>query len=705
MRPAQNQSASNELSIADQLQALTSRIDALYGTKIDDISQTLKDGIANKFNEVNDQGPRAQEFVGLLQEILDERERVTKARKEILEKKIFKHLLQKTPQKISVKQELQENRSVATPTEFELRNIMLESAKAQDLIDMNQQRLKTLLTEGRDLSDEQKHKLSNLRTGSDTYAQAISRTAENLGGSAARIGSKALNQIGRGIFSKGEAGKSSFVDEYRKILDERIKNLKSSIDPKKSKYAKVLEKMATSLKSSQDPMEIASCDSLCQLIQNEIETENKEYKDAIDKFDKEVSDLTKEMMGKVQADIDKSDEQWKYRAMSMFLIFTPLGAFSIAGQVFNYLDPLVEIFGPIFEANKSLGEGFADAITSKQFGFLGQLMDKMEIDKAVETIIDKTPILSNFTEILNSLMDSEIAQNAGGQLAPMLDSPLTLVAIAASFSISRAPAELDLMKSKRDNKMKYLGGTEVRAFPTEKGFFKVKESALDEKFESFKNSFSKSDSKKDKISKLVDSELAVLENSYIDCRAAKFFADSARFGELLPILTRISPNLLQQYQQGNINDENGLCDFKAVLRYLNQNQQAKKDFREAFLTVAAIDNNIVTNGAMQIGVQQVADSFDDLNQPDNPQKNIEKENKQKEAAKLLKKEFYFDDYRANGGKILSRDDNEVKKAKDVTRSNRIEFYSDNMKMEEPSSSIRPTTAMLLQRNQQRAVGI
>ncbi len=699
MRPAQNQAAPNALPIADQLQASISRVNALYGTKIDDISQTLKDGITNKFNEVNDNGPRAQIFVELLQEILDERERVTQARKEIVEKKIFKHLLQKTPQKISVKQELQEKRSVATPTEFELRNIMLESAKAQDMIDMNQQRLKSLLIDGRDISDEQKHKLATLRTGSETYAKAISRTAEYLGDSLARSTSKALNQVGRGIFSKGEAGKSKFVDEYRTILDERIKNLKHSIDPEKSKYAKILERMASSLKSSQDPLEIASCDSLCQMIQAQIDTENKEYKEAIDKLDKEVSDLTKEMMGKVQADIDKSDEQWKYRAMSMFLIFTPLGAFSIAGQVFNYLDPLVEIFGPIFEANKSLGEGFADAITSKQFGFLGQMMDKMEIDKAVETIIDKTPILSNFTEIINSLLDSEIAQNAGGQLAPMLDSPLTLIAIAASFSLSRAPAELDLMKSKRNNRMKYLGGTEVGILPSDSGLklINFKEGDLRDKFKNFEDNLQNGWEKSAKG--IIDKEFTVFEDSYIDCRAAKFFLEALSQAQSRPLVREAVPQLADLWNQNHFRDQNDNPNLNELLRHLNSDPQLKKTVRSKFIVIAALDNEVAKKGNLSMNLPNLIDEMHQLEDPNNP----EKDKKIAKATENLKKDFYFDRYQDIGGRVYERSDSELERIKSVLKSQRRDFYFDNLQSSVPPIAVKPISANLLQRNNQQVL--
>lgn len=231
-----------------------------------------------------------------------------------------------------------------------------------------------------------------------------------------------------------------FSEDVMRIALEGFKRHQNPNDPKQ---AELIEKWQYKIESGQ-LLDEAMCSRMINDLGTLIGGEGgKKYKEDANKL---VSDLN----GEIKKVGIKDEEIWKYQLLQVFAIMTPLGAFSIAGEVFNWLEPLLDIFGPIL-GEGGIAQGIADASTSKQLGPFGKFAELIRFDDAVKTVLTKTPILSNIIEVASAITTSENVQLLGAEVSPALTgSELLIIGIAGAAVILNAGDELDHRNSKKE---------------------------------------------------------------------------------------------------------------------------------------------------------------------------------------------------------------------------------------------------------------
>jgi len=222
-----------------------------------------------------------------------------------------------------------------------------------------------------------------------------------------------------------------------------LRGLKSNLDYSgNEKNAKLIDKWENKIAEG----ELLS-EALCAQMVNEFSTELAKVDPvAAKKYQDDANSSLKEVFNGIEKNSQNADERWKWQLMQIFAVFTPLGAFSIAGHVFNYLEPLSEIFGHIF-SSEGIAQGIVDILTDKKLGPFAWMVEQMKVDYAVEQVLTKTPILSDLLDAASLITTSEIVHDLGGTIAPSLGSELPLILIAGAMVAYQTPDEIDHQKS------------------------------------------------------------------------------------------------------------------------------------------------------------------------------------------------------------------------------------------------------------------
>ncbi len=313
------------------------------------------------------------------------------------------------------------------------RNIVFDTrAIVLDDVRINDERLKVFLECGReDLTDEEK---ASIKTRNKTRDRIVNNF-EELG--------DAIHQItkwaGRGVLSSSKASDSKIYKDFLARRNELISNMLWKAGPNaqdSSFYLKVLQM------TNDDIMDEATFQKMQKLIADELHLEDNAVKAELEAFNKKLNDINNSMLDGLQKHVDEDDRLWKYRCLQLFLLLTPIGAFSIAGQVFSYIDPLMELIGPLFDAEKTLGKGLGDMAASNVLGPLGKIVEAFRVDEGIQLFFDKTPIVSDLCEIFDFITDNDLSQSALGAASPLQSSPIALLAPAALYSFFRADTEM-----------------------------------------------------------------------------------------------------------------------------------------------------------------------------------------------------------------------------------------------------------------------
>lgn len=662
----------NPTTPQERFDALIDQVADLYGTAKFDRTADITRSLQERF-EIAEKGHDAEAFVSLVSDIFDERKEAMRdcsitARRIVemdapLEKASVKAYI---GQKRDLTTKKQDEKIVylARPSLADRQEAMFDGMKARDKLSMNRERLESVMENGIDLEEPVKEKLRGATSKNAAYKEVIGR--------AAGVIHKGVSQVGKGIYSSTDAADLQYVDEYNNQRMMLAAQLRSRIDANRSNYSELMQKIMGKLDSSTDPLDIASYNKMKDLLMEEIKKDEEEYKKRLDKFDADTKDLAKDMMSDMQGHADTSDERWKHRAMSLFLVFTPLGAFSIMGHVFNYLDPLAEIFGPLFEANKSLGEGFGDVITNeKYFGFLGELMDKMEIDKAVEGVF-KLPIIEQFSDLVEVLKDSEIGKNMMAELAPTISgsAPLVLGGIAATMALGQVAPELNHSKALTASKEKHLKAL--------KDTFKAVESDIAKGWEK-KNSngtIEKHAGTNSLIKDFVDKKYQALQEGNIDTRMCQFFLDNMGQRGMSPLLNKAFKGFVDHFKDGKFDDKTGTPNLDSMLEFLKGDKASRADMdklkaeaRGNFLLLGAIDGGVINNGIRTKPADEIEKEFDMFS---DPSRKAAKATHQKAAKEKFDQNFYFDIARARNMAGYTLDKEGAAKIADIVKKEEVE---------------------------------
>lgn len=216
--------------------------------------------------------------------------------------------------------------------------------------------------------------------------------------------------------------------KYQKFAESVMRTILSGYEKNRSyddpKQTEIIKKWRSRLESS-DFLDEVMCNEMIADLSKFIDD-----KDAAKKYQDAAKTSVDAVFKGIKENSLKEDEKWKQQLFQLFAIMTPLGAFSIAGNVFNYLGPIMDLFGPVL-GKAGIAEGIAKVATSKQLGPFGKLAEIMRVDDGIKTVLTKTPILSEVIEIADILTTNKNVQLMGAELAPLATAselPLLLIA-------------------------------------------------------------------------------------------------------------------------------------------------------------------------------------------------------------------------------------------------------------------------------------
>ncbi len=474
------------------------------------------------------------------------------------------------------------------------RNIVFDTrVSVLDDIKINDNRLKVFLEEGRgDLTPEER---AGIKTRNKTWNR-VSNNFEEFGETIHQI----TEWAGRGVLSSSKASDSVTYKDFLTRRNELISNMLWKAGPNaqdSSFYLKVLNKVNSALAGSDDIMDQATFQKMQKLITDEIKVEDTAVKAELDAFNKKLNDMNDSMLAGLQEHVDEDDRLWKYRCLQIFLLLTPIGAFSIAGQVFSYIDPFMELIGPLFDAGKTLGEGLGDMASSDVLGPFGKIAEAFRIDDGIQLFFDKTPIVSNLCEIFDFLTDNDLVQNALGAASPLQFSPIALLAPAVLYSFFRADAEI----------------TQYQKIST---YQESQQKALEEIFKTFekgrKSGFEK-DGKgniviatkdfkygqhaglEERVNKFSAKRMATLKEANLDAKLVSFVSDSANADKLAELFDGLQFKIkdvgcnIENYPMSKILENGGEKKFFEILHDVNSD--AKKEALDRFLLFSATQDS------------------------------------------------------------------------------------------------------------------
>jgi hypothetical protein len=474
------------------------------------------------------------------------------------------------------------------------RNIVFDTrVSVLDDIRINDERLKVFLEEGRgDLRPEER---AGIKTRNKTWNR-VSNNFEEFGDTIHKI----TEWAGRGVLSSSKASDSKIYKDFLTRRNELIDSMLWKAGPNaqnNSFYLKVLNKVNSALAGSDDIMDQATFQKMQQLITDEIKTEDTAVKAELDAFNKKLNDMNDSMLAGLQNHVDEDDKLWKYRCLQVFLLLTPLGAFSIAGHVFSYIDPFMELIGPLFDAGKTLGQGLGDMASSDVLGPFGKIAEAFRIDEGIELFFDKTPIVSDLCEIFDFATDNDLVQNALGAASPLQFSPISLLAPAILYSFFRADTEMtQYQKVSAYEKSQSKALEEIfKEFEKgrESGFDKDEKGNIVIASKDFRNG--KYPGLVDRVDKFSGKRMATLKEANLDAKLVSFISDPDNADKLDGLFGGLEFKIKDDV--GNIVTQSILAIFengdkKKFFEILyDVNSDAKKEALDRFLLFSAIQNS------------------------------------------------------------------------------------------------------------------
>jgi hypothetical protein len=639
-------------TIEQRKEEIFKRIPELYARKINNPIGRITKKMEGEYLKLEAAGnvKAQEEFLDLAQDIFDERENVVRHRKNVLRQMAEIAKVDNNPQEIDISQwqsqlssgaknlvnygdieaikeydqpiihvralprnSLLQNEvkplaskivtSFGKSEETYRRKVEHASGETQDAVDMNLSRLEKFLEEGHDLSDDDKKKiLSKTSQFRSTRGLAIDSMA------AMR---SVTQELGKGIISESKAIDGSYNKAYSSRKEQFLSDLLQKIRVDQSGYGAAMQRYLSRISSqSFDPLDSIATNQIQALLEEEIKQDKETAEERFKQLNEALERQHKAMLDDMQTHEDKSDELWKYRAAMIFLAFTPLGAFSIAGHVFNYLDPLINIFGPVFDGNLSFSEGLSKVMTSEQFGFMGEAADALGIDDATQFLLDNTPLVNQACDLIDVLMDNEITQGLFAEVAPLLGSPLVLIGISAAFSLSRAPEELKHNKGKDDSIKKHDKALKD-AFDNFEKDLKDGFKSKDKDGAELKGSDGKPITKKgadSRIQEFVKKEHELLKKSNFELKAIEFLADNIANPIKRGVLREIFKDLKFNYGEGNkdlfeIFDAGKFSDEGKVGNPVSLEEMIK------FMTDGKASDDQKKNPAVYKAIKEGADKF------------------------------------------------------------------------------------------------
>ena len=144
----------------------------------------------------------------------------------------------------------------------------------------------------------------------------------------------------------------------------------------------------------------------------------------------------------IQNIVDSKNDALKWNLPSMFVMASPFRqAVPVVGALFQYMDVLGHIMGPIFTGDGGFSQGFASVLTDQRvFGPLAKLNELIRLDDGVELFFDKTPIIQEFfgkEGVIDALTRNGIFDVMMTEFSPVLSSSLAYMAVGGIYGAYR----------------------------------------------------------------------------------------------------------------------------------------------------------------------------------------------------------------------------------------------------------------------------
>lgn len=454
------------------------------------------------------------------------------------------------------------------------------------------------------LSDAQIYSLMNRGHGlGDKERSAFnkrSRVFEGIKNSAELLASGVKGVVdfaGKGMWSHRKASEDSRAWKYYDLRNKLLSDIMMKIGPgmkDSTFYLRALNRMNEQFGISGDGiLDHEAFARMQKFIADEIEKEGKVNSEEMKKFNEELQKLERDMLAGLQTCVGKEDEMWKGRLMQVFLLLTPLGAFS---QIFNYMDPILELLGPLFDANLSIGEGlgkiassdvlnigdpiFGDNVAGDIFNF-GDHIHDAHIDEGIAYLVDNTPFIKQVTETINYFTDNPIFQETVGFISPIFSSPLITVGIGVLYSCSRLKGEIEHREF-------------VTQFKTESNA--ALEKAIDKCVADLDKNTTGEPLQK-RVTEVAKGELKIKKEINLLGELAKFVADVAKKKDGREAIFDKIKLKIKDSSGAEITKSFGDLDFgdeAKVLEFLLKNEGFAKDCMKEFLLFSAVQKDGVT---------------------------------------------------------------------------------------------------------------
>jgi hypothetical protein len=477
----------------------------------------------------------------------------------------------------------------APPTMGYINAVRDAKSRADSDIRLCNAQIYSLMNRGSGLSDKERNAFKRR----NRIFEGVKNSAELLGSGV----KKTVDFAGKGMWSHSKASEDSRAQKYYDLRNKLLSDVMMKIGPgmkDSTFYLRALNRMNEQFGISGDGiLDHETFVRMQKFIADEIEKEGKVNSKEMEEFNKKLQDLERDMLAGLQKHVDKEDAMWKGRLLQIFLLLTPLGAFS---HIFDYMDPLLEWLGPFFDGSLSLGEGlgkvaasdvlnigdpiFGDNFVGDIFNF-GEHIHDAHIDEAIAYLVDNTPFIKEITETFNFLTDNEIFQEAVGLISPIFGSPLVTIGIAVLYSGSRAKGEIDHRES-------------VEKFKKESN--EALEKAID-KCVADLDSNTTGKPLEERVSKVAEGELKIKKDINLFGELAKFVADVAKKKDGREAIFDKLKFETKDSSGADIAKSFGDLDFSdeaKVLEFLLKNEEFTKNCMKEFLLFSAVQKDGAT---------------------------------------------------------------------------------------------------------------
>lgn len=223
----------------------------------------------------------------------------------------------------------------------------------------------------------------------------------------------------------------------------------------KSRLQEIEERLA---QNDLDVNERSYLNALKAKLSEDITKVEKEMDGVLDNLDKSVGEQNDKLDLAMQKNVNAQHEQLKWHLLCMFLMASPFAqGLMVVGPLFDYIDILGEILGPIFTHPDGFASGFAQAL--ENFPILGDLMRLCRISDGFEFLLNEIPVVNSIlgdNGVMTGLTRNDIFLNAVDSFNfDILSLPIAIGALFYSGSkvISDTIAD-DTSNSKYSSTMK-----------------------------------------------------------------------------------------------------------------------------------------------------------------------------------------------------------------------------------------------------------